>query len=222
MDLQRDTKLSNLFFINMNKEIIYIVIPTTKERRPRLRELLDSIDENTEGMKYAVVVYENDDGGWVPAVHNAIEGINGYAVLLGSDVVVKKDWLKNLWHAFIIQFPNRDGAVQPFDEINGGALCQHPLAHSDTIKKYLDKDFIHNFSDNWMTEMLQAEGKYLYVPNAIIEHKHMVNKKAKPDETYKKVFSTYDRDRAVYIQKKKEWMGTEDQSFGDVENIFVD
>lgn len=205
----------------MNDEIIYIVIPTTKERRPRLRELLDSIDENTEGMKYAVVVYENDDGGWVPAVHNAIQGIDGYVVLLGSDVVVKKDWLKNLWDGFCRQFPNKDGAAQPYDEINNGSLCQHPLAHSDTIRKYLDKDFIHNFSDNWMTEMLIADGKYLYVPNAIVEHKHFVNKKAKKDKTYEKVFSTYGRDQQVYIRKKRELLGLVDRD-EDGDSLFVD
>ena len=206
----------------MNEEMIYIVIPTTKERRPRLRELLDSIDENTEGMKYTVCVYENDDGGWVPAVHNAIKYIDGFVVLLGSDIVVKKDWLKNLWEAFIKQFPDGDGAVQPYGEINNGALCQHPLAHSNTIKKYLDKDFIHNFSDNWMTERLIEDGKYLYVPEAEIEHKHMVNGKAKPDETYKKVFSTYERDREVYKRKKRELLGIEDRNPANVDNLIVD
>lgn len=204
----------------MNDEMIYIVIPTTPERHERLKELLQSIHENTEGMKYRILIYPNWDGGWVPAVHNALEGINGYVVLLGSDIVVKKDWLKNLWEAFIKAFPNKDGAVQPYDEINNGALCQHPLAHSDTIKKYLDKDFIHNFSDNWMTEMLLAEGKYLYVPEAEIEHKHFINKKAQPDETYKKVFASFNRDKAVYMEKKKKWLGLDDGESG--ENIFVD
>lgn len=206
----------------INDEMIYIVVPTTKERRPRLRELLDSIDENTEGMKYTVCVYENWDGGWVSAVHNAIDGIDGMVMLLGSDVVVKKDWLRNLWEAFCREFPNRDGAAQPYDEIHRGGICQHPLARADTIRQYLDKDFVHNFSDNWMTDMLQAENKYIYVPNAIIEHKHHVNKKALEDETYKKVAENYTGDRATYLRKKREWMGVLEREADDGDNLFVD
>lgn len=188
----------------MNDELIYIVIPTTKERRGRLRELLDSIEENTEGMNYSIVIFENELGGWVPAVHKALSGINGFVVLLGSDIVVKKDWLKILWQEFIRQFTDRDGAAQPFDEINNGRLCQHPLAHSETIKKYLDRDFIHNFSDNYMTILLQREGKYLYVPEAKIEHKHFINKKAEKDKTYEIVFSSFERDRKVFERKMDE------------------
>lgn len=195
----------------MNDEIITICIPTTHERNERLNELLQSIHENTQDMDYRILIYPNSLGGWVPAVHKALEDVDGYVVLLGSDVVVKKDWLKNLWEAFIKQFPNRDGAAQPYDEIHQGGLCQHPLAHADTIRQYLDKDFIHNFSDNWMTEMLTSEGKYLYVPNAIIEHKHFVNKKAKKDKTYEKVFESYAKDQAVYFRKKKEWAGLADE-----------
>jgi len=207
---------------NMNDEIIYIMIPTTKERRPRLRELLDSIDENTDGMKYVVCVYENEDGGWVRAIHNAIAGIDGMVMLLGSDVVVKKDWLRNLWEVFCREFPRRDGAAQPYDEIHKGGLCQHPLARADTIRQYLDQDFIHNFSDTWMTEMLREEKKYVYVPNAIIEHKHFLINKADEDETYKKVFESYDRDKAVYVRKKKEWAGLADKEVDDGDNFFVE
>ena len=184
--------------------MIYICIPTTKDRRPRLKELLASIEEHTQDIAHCVVYYENWDGGWVPAVHNMLDGINGFVVLLGSDVVVGPGWLSTLWKRFTEVFPLRDGAAQPYDEINGGQLCQHPLAHSDTIKQYLHKGYIHNFSDNDMTECLLRDGKYLYVPEAIIEHKHMVNKKAEPDETYKQVFNkeNWAKDKALFDKRK--------------------
>lgn len=186
-------------------EHITIVIPNTEERRNRADTLLQSIKENTNYPNYSVKVFYNELGGWVPAVHEAIKDIDGYVVLLGSDVVVKKNWLTTLVARFFEKFPNGDGAVQPFDEINNGALCQHPLAHTDTIRKYLDKRFIHNFSDNWMTEMLKKEDKYLYVPESKIEHRHWVNNKAEKDTTYETVMSTYEQDKETYNQLKKEY-----------------
>ncbi|CAB4151901.1 Glyco_tranf_GTA_type domain containing protein [uncultured Caudovirales phage] len=185
----------------MENKFVYIVIPTTPERRKQTDRLVESIRENTK-MPHCIVIYENNDGGWVPAVHNAIQGINGYVVLLGSDVVVYSQWLETLWATFWQQFPNGDGAAQPYDEINNGNLCQHPLAHTDTIRKYLHPSYIHNFSDNEMTERLMAENKYCYVPYAKIEHLHWVNKKAEVDETYKTIMNTYERDRRNYEQRR--------------------
>lgn len=186
--------------------IIYIVIPTTAERRPLLARLYRSILDNTEG-KYVICVYENFDGGWVPAVHNALEGLSDDAlvVLLGSDVVVEKDWLKNLYAAFDERFPNHDGAAQPYDEINNGSLCQHPLAKAGTIRKYLDREFTHNWSDNLMTDKLKYYDKYLYVPEAKIEHKHWANKKAPMDNTYRVIMESYTRDKEIYDRKKQEF-----------------
>lgn len=187
------------------KPLIHICIPTTPERRPRLHELLQSIYKHTDDIPHSIVIYENEDGGWVPAVHNMLHDINGFCVILGSDVVVEAGWLSTLWNGFIAAFPDGSGAAQPYDEIHGGKLCQHPLAHSDTIKKYLHKGYLHNFSDNEMTERLIAENKYIYVPEAKIEHKHFVNKKAKRDATYDKVFDrrNIERDRDLFIKRKK-------------------
>jgi GT2 family glycosyltransferase len=156
-------------------------------------------------MKYRVLIYPNWDGGWVPAVHNMLEGIDGFVVLLGSDVVVQKDWLKNLWEGFVAGFPLKNGLAQPFDEINNGKLCQHPLGHSDTIKKYLYKGYTHWYSDNEMTDRAIADDKYVYVPASKIEHKHFINHKAPVDDTYRLVFNreTVEKDKKLYFERKQ-------------------
>lgn len=185
--------------------MIYICIPTTPDRHNRLKELIDSIHEHTQNIEHTVVFYPNELGGWVKAVHRMLEGIDGYVVLLGSDVVVKKDWLRILWDRFIAVFPDGSGAAQPYDEINRGMLCQHPLAHSRTIKKYLYKGYIHNFSDNDMTETLLRDGKYLYVPESKIEHKHFIIGKAEKDKTYEMVFNkeNWEKDHALFLTRKQ-------------------
>lgn len=184
--------------------MIYIIIPTTKDRRPRLKELLDSIERYTENMKHCVVIYENSDGGWVPAILNAIEGITGICVLLGSDTVVEKDWLLSLWNGFIKAFPYADGVAEPYNELHGDRLCQHPMAHSDTIRKYLYEGYTHWYSDNDFTDQARRDGKLVYVPEARIEHKHVINGKAMPDETYMIVFNpeTNEKDRQLYEKRK--------------------
>lgn len=204
---EKEPKVMMMREVKPVAEPIYICIPTTPDRRARLQELLTSIQLHTKDIIHRVVIYENEDGGWVPAVHNLLEkyAIDGYVVLLGSDVVVQDGWLSTLWARFIKAFPDGSGAAQPFDEIHGGQLCQHPLAHSDTIKKYLHRGYTHNFSDNEMTDRLLKDGKYLYVPEAKIEHKHFVNGKAPKDATYEVVFNkeTYAKDQQLYITRKQ-------------------
>lgn len=184
--------------------MIYIIIPTTKDRRPRAQQLLESIQEHTQNVQHCVVLYENRDGGWVPAILNAIKGINGYCVLLGSDTIVEKDWLKNLWEGFCRAFPNGDGVAEPYNEIHGDKLCQHPLAHSSTIRKYIYPGYVHWYSDNDFTDQAVRDGKLVYVPEARIQHNHFVNGKAEMDETYKVVFNpkTNEQDRQLYERRK--------------------
>ncbi len=184
--------------------MIYIMIPTTKERRPQTDRLLQSIRENTEDIPHCVVLYENSDGGWVKALHRAMEGINDFVMLIGCDCVVQKGWLSTLWNAFLKAYPTGNGVVEPYNEFHHGKLCQHPLGHSLIIKQYLDKDFVHNFSDNWMTDRLNEVGGYTYVPEAKIEHMHWANGKAEQDETYKILMSTYHIDKETYERKTKE------------------
>jgi GT2 family glycosyltransferase len=169
-----------------------------------VRELLTSIETYTENMPHAVVIYENNDGGWVPAIHNAIAGLTGYCVLLGSDVVVEADWLRVLWAAFIDAFPSGDGVAEPYNEIHGAQLCQHPLAHTDTIKKYLYRGYTHWYSDNDFTDQARRDGKLIYVPDARVEHRHAAIGKAEWDSTYETVYNrdTNERDRLIYEQRR--------------------
>lgn len=185
---------------------ITVVIPTTPERREQTMRCVRAVMENSN-YPHKILVYENNDGGWVKAVHNALEGVDGYVALLGSDTVPQKDWLKNLAETFFKTFPNGDGVAEPYNEFNhGGALCQHPLAHSRTIKKYLYKQFVHWYSDNDFTEQVMYDGLYVFVPSAVVEHHHFLNKKAKFDETYKTIFNpeTTGKDKLLFERRKAE------------------
>ena len=184
--------------------MIYIVIPTTKERRPQTDRLLASIREHTK-VEHSVVLYENSDGGWVVALRKVLAGINGLAFLVGCDCVVHDGWDIALIEGYLKAYPNGEGVVEPYNELHHGKLCQHPFGHTEVLLQYLDPDFIHNFSDNWMTERLNEKGLYTYIPESKIEHMHHVNKKAEMDETYKTVNASYAKDAETYQRKTREY-----------------
>ena len=184
--------------------MIYIIIPTTPERRLRTNQLIKSIQEQTSGVKYTISVYENNDGGWVPAIYNAIDGLKDDTLvwILGSDCIVENNAVKILLDVY----NNVGGVLEPYNELHKDKLCQHPFTTVANIKKYLNKRFIHWYSDNWFTEQAKKDGILTYVPEARIQHNHFVNGRAEVDETYKTIFNpeTVERDRQVYEQLKNE------------------
>ncbi len=188
------------------KEKITIVIPTTPERRPRLQVLLDSIYKNTKTGTYKILIYENLDGGWVKAVHNSLEGIDGLVILLGSDTTVEDGWLEELIRVFWEKFPKGDGIVEPYNEFRGDKTSQHPFGMAETIRRFLYREYIHNFSDDDMTDCLKHYDLYAYAPRAIIRHHHMINGQAEMDETYKTIFNkeNWAKDEALYKKRVEE------------------
>jgi hypothetical protein len=183
---------------------MYIVIPTTPERHERTKELLDSINKHIKS-PHKILIYTNNDGGWVKAVYNAIEGLSGWVWLISSDCVVENDVLSILWHA--AKDRPADCVYEPYNELHGDILCQHPFARVETIKKYLHPDFVHNCSDVLFTQLAIRDNKLFYVPEARIEHKHFVNGKAERDATYDVIFNddTIKKDRETYDRLKKEY-----------------
>ncbi len=187
--------------------MIYIVIPTTKARRRRTQELVRSIQENSDGMEYSIVIFENELGGWVPAVHKALEGFKDDAIvwLLGSDCIVEKGALYELDFAYT--HVKRAIVLEPYNELHGGNLCQHPFGPVRLIKKYLDSRFTHWYSDNLFTDLARRDAALLYVPEARIQHNHFVNGKAPKDSTYETIFdpATVEKDRLLYDKLRVEY-----------------
>lgn len=182
--------------------MITVLIPTTPDRRTRLQECLTAIWENTTDIEYRVVIFENEIG-WTKAIHKALEGIDGYVVVIGSDVIVKTGWLRTLNNKFFEAFPEGDGVASPYDEFHNGKLITHPFAHSKTLLKYISTEYFHCFSDNELTDRAIADGKYIYVPEAKIDHRHVLNHKADIDDTYRKIYQeTINKDQETYIRRK--------------------
>lgn len=184
--------------------ITYILIPYTADRRGRLRDALEAIEKNTDPTvtPYAVVVYENPYIGYPNAILDMVSGINGYVFMGASDLIMGENWLRILWEKY--ESIGRKGAVEPYNEIQRGGLCQHPLLHSDLVKKYFNRHYFHYFADNEMDERIKADGLYTYCPEAPMEHRHVVNGKAEMDEGYRVVQDPVrnEKDRVTYKARK--------------------
>lgn len=181
--------------------MISICIPHTPDRRERLQETIDSIHENVT-VPHVICTYENDYEGWAKAVDNMLSTVRGTALVIGSDVIVERGCVEELIKAYA--WSDTAGVVEPYNELHNGKLCQHPFGDSQLIRRYLHTGYKHCFADNEMTERLKAANKYLYVPEAKIEHRHFVNGKAKMDKGY--AFSLgskdYDADRELFTKRK--------------------
>ncbi len=183
----------------------YILIPITPDRRGRLLDTMNSIWEHTdrELTPYSIVTYENNYIGYPNAILDMIEGIDGFVFMGASDIILGQDWLRILWEK-MDECGRGKVAVEPFGEIQHGALCQHPLIHSDLVKKYFHRHYFHFYCDNEMTDRLKEENRFIYCPEAPMQHNHVYNGKAEMDEGYKVVMDPErnKKDLATYKLRK--------------------
>ena len=163
--------------------MIYCLIPTTKERRPRLEKCIEGIRRNT---KYPITIctYENQGGGWVKNLHEMLEGINGLCFCVGDDAVLAPDCIEKLYEAWL-ELPNKEEwLLEPEEQFSHGEIAQFPFCHSDILKKYVYKGYCQNYSDTELTQVMKNKRRYAYVEDAIVDHQHYIGG-AVYDETYK-------------------------------------
>ncbi len=110
------------------------------------------------------MLYENNYIGYPNAILDMVENIEGFVFMGASDLIMGPDWLEILWKKMYAV--GIDHAIEPFNEIQHGNLCQHPLLHSDFVKKYFNRHYFHYYADNEMDERIKADGLYVYCPDA--------------------------------------------------------
>lgn len=183
-------------------DLLYILIPTTKSRRERLDKCIASIKEHVK-TPHAIVTYENSRGGFVPAIHDMLKGINGVVWAIGDDTIIETDGVDILWQKYHETYPKHDGVCQPDDCLLHGVVITMPMCHARILEKFTYKGYLHWGADAEFTDIMKANNKYTYVPEAVINHKHWVNGQATMDETYSKNNETNDADVELYKQRKK-------------------
>jgi hypothetical protein len=179
--------------MNINN-LITIVIPTTPERRNRLQECIRAIRDNSN-YPHRILIYEGNDGGYVKAVHRAVENINGLICVIGDDMIPQNNWLRYLAEAY------NDNLVFPDDGISNGKLATAFLCDADYLRKYLYIGYSHLYSDRELTAVSKMLGKLQYVPKSKVIHNHW-STGAKKDETYLAQDNTRNSDKTLFFNRK--------------------
>ena len=180
--------------------MLYICVPTIKSRRDRLEVCVASIKEHVK-IPHCIVTYENERGGFVPAIHDMLKGIDGVVWCIGDDTVVQNDAVDILWRRFHDEYPDLDGVVQPDDGIQHERIITMPMCHSKTMQQFTYKGYNHYYADEEFTWHMREAGKYTYVPEAVVEHAHWLNGKAENDEKYTVSMQKNDADKELFIKR---------------------
>lgn len=178
------------------KKPIYVIIPTTPERKDRLAMCIDAVKKSTYD-PVVVCTYENTLGGCVEPQIRMLQGINGIVFILNDDMIVDEKCIEKLMEKYQYGL-----LLQPDDHIHGGTLATASFGHSDTIKKYLHPGYKHNFNDNEITERAIIDGVYTPVLDAKLYHLHFSMNPELVDDTYRSSQSFFEQDRELYIKRK--------------------
>jgi len=181
----------------MKKDLIYVLIPTTPDRRENLSKCLAALQENK--FPHVVCIFENPRIGINKALETMWQGINGLMIILDDDRIVAPDFLEILYEKFITAFPNKDGIAQFCEELNQQRLIGGGLAHTDFYKKNWPTCYFHNFADTEFTMIIQAWNlPYIWVHEAKTEHFHPYVGKSAIDATYQGAFDNYKKDEELF------------------------
>lgn len=172
-------------------------------RKERFEKAMTALKAST--LPHITHVYQNLDGGIVKALHKMLEDIKDDALvtIVNDDMVVRPDYLETLYNAYMAAFPNRDGIAQGHDSFHHGKMYGDPLAPAWMYKKYWHKGYVHNYSDTEFTAVVnKLRIPVIYVPEAVKEHVHFLKDQSLYDETYELSQKFFDRDRALFDERR--------------------
>ena len=185
--------------------MIYICVPTTRERAERLEVLKESLRKYA-GIPYVLCTYENYREGFIQPIKKILNGLAPHTLVwcIGDDTeLTEPDTLKRLALEFYNRFPHFDGIVQPNDGIQEGRIITMPLCTARTMMFGQHDGYFLNYADVEFTMIAEAFGKYKYCPDINVQHSHWVNRKAKMDDTYSFAASKDQEDAKLFQERVK-------------------
>lgn len=185
------------------KKTVAVLIPTTKERRPRLQTAVHSVLDTSCIVKPVIMAYENDGEGYVAALYKMLDILPDDLLVwcLADDVVCEQPGtLDSLVEAFENNASKKNIVVCLNDGIQCGRIATAPLCTVHTLKKWYDPRFFHNFADTLFTERARAAGSFVYLDHIKITHNHPCVGRAPVDDTYNVAQARWNDDETLYHQ----------------------
>ncbi len=206
--------------------MITLLVPT-RARPDNVRRLLTSVDDTAHGDVAAYFYVDEDD----PTRDETVGVISdwGGVALVGPRVVLSETWNRcwseadpdvamhcgddiafrtvgwddEVLHQFD-RFPDRIAFVHGEDGIQGGRIGTHGFLHRrwvEAVGYFVPPYFSSDFNDLWLSEVADALGRRVYLPDVYTEHMHPVAGKAPLDQTHRERLARHQRDDVARIYR---------------------
>lgn len=208
--------------------MITLLVPT-RGRPDNVRRLLLSVDATARGVVDLCLYVDDDDPSRAQTLELATASasyvVTGERVVLsemwnrcwdevrpelamhcGDDIVMRTDgWDLRVREAFE-RFPDRIAFVHGDDGIQNGNIGTHGFLHRnwvETVGYFVPPYFSSDYNDLWLTEVADALGRRVYLPDVYTEHMHPVAGKAELDQTHRDRLARHERDDVARIYRDK-------------------
>lgn len=222
----------------MNRTMISILVPS-RGRPQNVHRLWQSLMDTTEGEWELLLRLDDDDeqrggyDGYMPSPH--VTSITAPRVIMsqlwndlvpyalgdilmmcGDDVTFNSlGWDKAVREAFP---EDKIGLVHGNDLApNSAKIASHPFVTRDWVEAlgYLTPPyFSSDYADLWLTEVADALGRRVYLPEVIIEHHHPAFRKAEWDQTHQERVERHQAD-----DMEKVWTDTANKRIEDAQKL---
>jgi hypothetical protein len=132
------------------------------------------------------------------------EATRDVAMHCGDDIIFRsQNWDLHVLHAFE-RFPDKIALVHGRDGYQDQNLATHGFMHRrwvETLGYFVPPYFSSDYNDTWLTEVADAVGRRVYLPDVYTEHMHPVVGKGTWDQTHQERLARHTRDNVGQIYR---------------------
>lgn len=132
------------------------------------------------------------------------EATHDIAMHCGDDIIFRsRDWDLHVLHAFE-RYPDKIALVHGRDGYQDQALATHGFLHRNWVNAvgyFVPPYFSSDYNDLWLTEVADALGRRVYLPEVYTEHMHPVIGKGPWDQTHQDRLARHQRDNVEQLYR---------------------
>lgn len=133
------------------------------------------------------------------------EARHDVAMHCGDDIIFRSpQWDLHVLYAFE-RFPDKIALVHGRDGYQDQALATHGFLHRNwinTLGYFVPPHFSSDYNDLWLTEIADAVGRRVYLPEIFTEHMHPVVGKGTWDQTHQERLARHTRDNVDQLYRE--------------------
>lgn len=133
------------------------------------------------------------------------EATHDVAMHCGDDIIFRsRDWDLHVLYAFE-RHPDKIVLVHGRDGYQDAGLATHGFMHRrwvETLGYFVPPYFSSDYNDTWITEIADAVGRRVYLPEVFTEHMHPVVGKGVWDQTHQERLARHQRDNVEQLYRE--------------------